>query len=589
MKRATLLSMEGLSKTREILDQREADLAIINSTMLNVYTGEWLENQAITINDEWIIYVGDNPGESIGPDTNVIDAGGKVVIPGLIDAHTHPADCFYQPEEFLKHSILNGTTTVIAEAIEPYCILKKKGVEDFLDAFIDQPINIFATVPPLVSTSESFPPISKKDLQNLLLRNDVIGLGESYWQGVLRKPDVFLERYKQTLDAGKRIEGHSAGARGRILMTYFATGVSSCHEPTTADEVLERLRLGIYVMVREGSIRRELEGISGIQDKNIDMGRLILVSDGITAFDLINIGYMDAIVQKAIDYGFSPATAIGMATLNPATYFGLDGVLGGISPGKYANILILPDTETIKAELVISRGRVVAKDNKLIVSPKPYTFSKESLNSIHLPREFNSSDFEIHAPRDVSQIKARVIHLITDLVTKEMIVTLPVKDHKIQLDGQDDIIKVAAIDRMNNPRKTFLGLLKGFGLKEGAFASSSGWDTSDIIVVGANDKDMAFAVNRIKALNGGAVLCANNKILSEIPMPILGLMSNLSMENIARAVSDLFTKIKELGTRLTDPYRTLVTLTGSAIPFIRICEEGLVDIKSGKMLSLFIE
>jgi adenine deaminase len=592
MTRHGLLSIGGTDRAGELirvtLGKEKADLAIVNARLLNVYTGELQDHHSVAIKGEWIAYVGDDPGDTIGPHTEIIDAKEKTVIPGLIDGHAHLSGPF-TVSEFLQYAMQGGTTTIITETMEPFAIMGYEGVVDFLNSLRDQPIKIFATAPSMVSISKKARGIPGETLRKLLLRDDVLGLGESYWQAVVQEPEEFLPIFKEALHLGGRLEGHSAGAKGRKLMAYLAAGISSCHEPINAEEVLERLRLGMHVMVREGSIRRDLAPISRIKDAGVDLRRLILVTDGIEPGDLLEKGYMEFVVQKAIDCGFDPVHAIQMATINVAEYFFVDGMIGGIAPGKYADMLIIPDPGDIKAEYVISKGKIIAREGDLLVSPKKHVFSPDSLNSIHLLRGLEPSDFSIPVKKDSSQVSVRVIDQVTDLVTKELIVSVPVIDGEIRSDASRDILKVAAIDRRYFPGKTFVGLIRGFHLSTGAIACSAAWDTSDIIVVGENDKDMAGAVNRIYALHGGAVACAGGKILAEIPLPIFGIIADMPIVMLAKRVEEIKRVIKSLGFPFDNPLLTLVTLTGAAIPFLRICEEGLVNLQDGKALGLIVD
>ena len=586
-----LLSIEGIDRAKElinvILGKEKADLTIINATILNVYTGELLDHYSVSIKGEWIAYVGKNPEDTIGPHTKIIDAKGKTIIPGLIDGHAHLAWIF-NISEFLLYAMQGGTTTIITETMETFPVMGYEGVVDFLSSLADQPIKIFGTAPSMVSISKKALGISKTTLKKLLSRDDILGLGESYWQVVMQEPEKFLPIFKETLRLGKRLEGHSAGAKGKKLMAYIAPGISSCHEPINAEEVLERLRLGMHVMIREGSIRRDLAPISRIKDTGVDLRRLILVTDGIEPGDLLEKGYMEFVVQKAIDCGFDPVDAIQMATINVAEHFFLDGIVGGIAPGKYADILIIPDPRIIKAEYVISKGKIIAREGNLLVSPRKHVFSRDNLNSIHLLRELEPSDFSIQVKKKSVHVNVRVIDQVTDLVTKELIISLPVIDGEIRQDVSKDILKVAAIDRRYFPGKIFVGLIRGFRLKGGAIACSAAWDTSDIIVVGENDKDMAGAVNRIYALQGGAVVYSGGKILAEIPLPVFGIIADMPIKMLAKRMEDITRVIKDLGFPFDNPLLTLVTLTGAAIPFFRICEEGLVNLKDGKTLGLIV-
>jgi len=592
MKRYGLLSIEGSDGARKvinvILGKEKADLAIINGNLLNVYTGELLDHYSVTIKGEWIAYVGNNPENTIGSNTKVIDVKGKTIIPGFIDGHTHLV-WLSNASEFLKYTMTGGTTTIITETMEAFPTMGYEGVVDFLASLSDQPVKIFATAPSMVSISKKAQGISKKTLRKLLTRDDIVGLGESYWQTVLQKPEKYLPIFAETLNYGKQLEGHSAGAKKEKLMAYIASGISSCHEPINTEEVLERLRLGIHVMIREGSIRSDLASISRIKDSGIDFRRLILVTDGLEPVDLLERGYMEAVVQKAIDLGFDPVTAIQMATINVAEHFALEGIIGGIAPGKYADMIVIPNPEVIKAEYVVSKGKIIARKGRLLESPRKHAFSTSSLNSIHLLRKLQPDDFSLSVNKKSSHVTVRVIDQITDLVTKERILSVPVVEGEIRSDVGRDILKVAAIERRYASGKMFVGLIRGFQLKTGAIACSAAWDTSDIIVVGENDADMAGAVNRIYELQGGAVVYAKGKVLEEIPLPLFGIMTDMSIEILAKRMEEIKKITKDLGFPFDDPLLTLVTLTGAAIPFLRICEEGLVNLKDGKTLGLIVK
>jgi adenine deaminase len=495
----------------------------------------------------------------------------------------------FTPAEFLRYAMAGGTTTIVTETLEPYPVCGYAGVVDFLESLKDQPIKILATAPAMVSISSAARGISQDDLAKLLARDDIIGLGESYWQSILQYPEDILPQYEQTLLAGKTLEGHSAGAGDKKLAAYVAAGISSCHEPINAEQVLERLRLGLHILVREGSIRRDLEEIAQIKDRGIDLRRLILSTDGIEPRDLIEKGYMEYVLQKAIDYGFDPIAAVQMATLNVAEHFSLDTLIGGIAPGRFADMLMIPDLKTINALLVISNGKVIARDGKPTAAPRGHTFTKESLNSVNLVEKFKPSDFIIDGGNGSQTRIVKVINMVTDLVTTELEMEWPVDGGEIKSDVAQGVIKVAAIDRTHNPGKMTVGLIKGFGLKSGAMACSAGWDSSDIIVVGTNDADMADAVNRIHALQGAAVVYENGKILAELPLPVFGIMSELPIETIAQRLVAIKKAVSDRGVAFPDPLLSLITLTGAAIPYLRICEEGLVNLKTGKIIGLFTD
>jgi adenine deaminase len=570
------------------LGEALADLAIVNGDVVNVFTGEVLKGNNVLIKGDTIAYVGRNAVKSIGPSTQVIDAKGKILIPGLIDSHTH-IDEICLVSELVKCALKGSTTTIITEVATIGSLLGYQGVLEFLKATRNQPVKIFITVPPVVSTSLSTnesAAITPLEMRRLLRQNDVMGLGELSWAQVNENNPRLLDVIALTVNSGKRVDGHSAGAKENKLQAYITTGVSSCHEPITAEEILERLRLGLFVQIREGLVRKELETVSQIKDERIDFSNLAICADGVAPRQLINDGYMDFVVQKAIDYGFNPVLAIQMATINIARHYGLDFV-GGIAPGKLADIAIIPDLRTIRAEYVVANGKIAVRNKQLVIETREHSYPKSLYDTIRLKQDFSASDFAIQANANRST-KVRIIKQVSDLLTKEEIIEMPVTEGLIRVDVSRDILKVAAIDRYWRPGKFALGLIRGFGLKRGAMATSVTWDCSDIIVVGANEPDMARAVNRIKELKGGIVIYAGGEVLTELPLPVAGLFSEESMEAIANKLDDIQRTAEELGTRLPDIRLSLEILATPFIPFLRICEQGLFDLRQNKLVDFFV-
>lgn len=572
------------------LGEAEADLAIVNGSVVNVYTGEVLEGASVLIKGDKIAYVGKNGGKSIGSLTKVVDAGGKTLIPGLIDGHAH-LDSTYSISELSRYAVAGGTTTIITETSCIAAVLAYEGISALLRSGKNQQIRFFFTVPPMVTLSPVTEEhaITVKELRRLLRRKEVIGLGEPYWSGVVGGNQRVLELIAETIRMGRKVEGHSAGASSNKLQAYISSGVSSCHEPITAEEVMERLRLGLFTFIREGEIRRDLEAIAKIRDENIGLTQLALATDGIAPGQLINNGYMDFVVQKAINLGFNPILAVQMASIHPARYFGLDHLIGGIAPGKYADIIIVPDLRTIRAEWVISNGQVVFQNGRLVVPPKRYKYPSSVRNSVRLTQDFKAEDFAIPVESSRSQMKARLMDQVTNLVTRESLADMPVSDGQLKPDASRDILKVAAIERSYRTGKHFVGLIRGIGLKHGAIGTSYVWDCGDIIVVGADETDMAQVVNRIKELNGGIVVCAGNRILAEIALPVAGTISTEPMETVAGRLHEIQRAVTDLGCNSPDIRTTLAVLPTPAIPFLRICEHGLFNLRQNQIVDLIVE
>jgi adenine deaminase len=571
---------------RVALGEEPADLVVTNADLVNVYTGEIQKNMSVAVKGPWIARVSTDIRDVIGPATRKIDASGRVLLPGLIDGHTHLA-WMYTAAEFAPFAAASGVTTLVTETLEPFPMAGLAGVLDFLDSFRGQPVRILATAPVMVSISPAARGIAVEDLALLLERDDVLGLGESYWQAVLQEPEIYLRAMEQTLRSGKVIEGHTAGASEKKLAAYVAAGITSCHEPIDAEQTLSRLRAGAHVMVREGSIRRDLESIARIRGAGVDLRRMVLASDGASPGDLMDGKYMDFVVRKAISCGFAPIEAIQMATLNVAEHFRLDGILGGIAPGRLADMVLVQTLAEFKPEAVLCNGELIFQHGRLLKPPRRHPFSAQSLNTVRLPRLLAADDFSIRLNQNPTTARVRVMEMVSDLVTAERHLDLPVSNGELQADPANGLCKIAAVDRTHHPGKLFTGLIKGFGLTRGAVACSAAWDSSDIVVIGANASDMAGAVNRVAELQGGAVLFDDSRVAAEIALPIFGILCDLSVATLADRLQEFKLAMLELGVIFPDPLLSLITLTGAAIPYLRICEEGLVNLKDGKIGGIF--
>ena len=563
------------------LGQEEADIVITGGDVVNVYSGELLRNYSVAIRGEGIAYVGPDPRHTIGPQTKIIDATGKVLVPGFIDGHAHMI-YYCTPDELLRYVIKGGTTTIITEVMEITFASGYHGLTEYLNALKGQPLKIFATVPPSITLSrqvrQRIPTLEQ--LYELLQREEIVGVGEGYWQEVIRGDQNFPALAVESLKLRKPVEGHAAGCQAEKLQAYLTLGISSCHESVTMEEVIEKLRLGVFAMIREGSVRKELETICSIKDKSIDLRRVSLVTDGIDPRELMEKGYIECAVQRAIDLGFDPITAIQMVTLNPAEHFHLDAILGGIAPGKYADIVIIPDLRTIKAECVISNGQIIARDGELLIKPHKVSLPLKGTENIRV----SPADFTIQA-EGKGPLKVRVIDQVTGLVTRETIINMFPQNGELRADPEYDLLKVSLI---NCEGEIFTGFVRGFGIKRGALATSTGWETAGIIVVGTDEQSMAGAVNRVSALGGGIALYADGQRLAELPLPIAGILPNLPIEEIAKKLNEIQDKAKKLGFRFDDAPLTLSILSTPAIPFLRISESGFVDLKTGQVLSLLV-
>ncbi len=551
------------------------DTAITGATVFNAYTGEFIPGQSVWIKGRKIAYVGPEQEILREKDTRILDAEGKVLLPGLIDGHTH---IIFRSgvEEFVKHVIPGGTTTVITETLELATSFGKEGIFCLVDAIQQQPIRFFFTVAPicgLTAEQETQAP-SNEELHELLEDPRCLGVGEIYWGNLFlgsSQGERIRELASLSLGLGKRVEGHSAGARGRKLQAYTCFGVSSCHEPVNEEQVLERLRLGYWVMVREGSIRKELEGIKGIFERSIDFRRLILSTDGVDPEGFLEEGYLDASLRSVLRLGVPPALAYQMVTLNVAEHFRLDHVIGSIAPGKMADLVIIPSPEEYSPQLVMCSGRVTYKDGQRTVEPRKISFPD------HLFHSVKAADFTF--PPLPQKGKARAIELVNRLVTQERILDLDNREES------SDVIMALALDRIDKG-EGFLGLLKGYGLQTGACGTTMSWDSGDMIVVGCDDRSMKTVIERLRVLGGGAVYARGEEIVSEFAAPLCGIVSLKPMETVAKEVKHLEDALRNHGVLWEKPLLTLDTLSTAAIPHFRLTHAGYVRLKDREVLTV---
>jgi len=557
------------------LGNEPADLVIRDGILMDVYTGRVVPHRSVAVAGRWIAYVGPDAVYAIGERTRVIEADGRVIAPGFIDPHTHIAN-FWNISDFLQYAIPGGTTTYITE-VEGFCFASgAEGFRAFLDQVRDRPVKIYCLIPPMVSTSPAAAArfITAEETRGLLRDEQVIGLGESYWQSAILTPDDrIIHLIQETVKAGKTVEGHAAGAVDRRLAAYAAAGATSCHEAVSSEDVLSRLEMGYCVMLREGHVRKDLESIRPLIGK-IDLSRCTLATDGADPEFLLSEGYFTDVIQKAVEMGLEPIEAIRMATLNPAAHFGLDHLIGGIAPGRFADILILPAPETMSPDLVISEGRVIAEGGTTLIPLPRVPHPDQILKTVHIPL---IAPEKLAVPLSACSKPGGVRTMDIQengLVAREGFAEVSSEKETVSPDPGSDLLKIVFIERVSGRGERFVGFVRGWGQKRGAVASSLVWDASGIVAIGADDLDLAGAINRVIELQGGTVLALGGEIAREIPFPIGGYSSERRIEELTAEASALQKAVRDLGSNLPSPRLTLETLASAAIPFIRITEKG---------------
>ena len=571
--------MEDMETRRQLsevaLGNVPVDSVITHGKLCNVYTREFIPDQAIWVKNGRIAYVGPDHDPLKDRESQVIDSGGMVLLPGLIDGHTHLTASKTLVDEFVKHVIPTGTTTVVTETMELGSVAGKDGIEWLVRELDGQPIRFFYTIPPLcgLTPSEEVAAPSNEALVPFLKDPRCVGLGEVYWSNLFLKGSQskrVLELVSMTHGLEKRVEGHTAGASGKKLQAYTCFGVSSCHEPISEKEVLERLRLGYWVMVREGSVRQELPAIRKLFDRKLDFRRVTLSTDSVDPIDFIEKGYLDASLRTAIKLGVAPELAYQMVTINVAEHFHLDHLIGSLAPGKMADIVISLSPEEYSPQLVMAQGKLIFKEGKTLVSPRKPTVPETLCNTVKIG--------SYALPPIPSTGKVRAMDLVTGLVTKETIV------HLDQAEDAKDLVLALALDRLGSG-KAFLGFLRGFGLKKGAIGSTMAWDTGDMIAVASDIPSLEAVIQRLKEVGGGVVFAEKNEIVAELQAHVCGILSTKTMEETRQEMKQLENVLKENGVPWEKPLLTLDTLTGCAIPHLRITHHGYVRMKDRQVLS----
>jgi adenine deaminase len=566
-------------KTRERLSEvalgnEPPDTIISNGTVFNVFTGEFIPRQSIWIKDGKIAYVGPDHDPARTEQTQVIDADAMVLLPGLVEGHTHVTSNRSGVEEFIRHVIPSGVTTVVTETIELGTIAGKRGFEFLLRGLEGQPIRFYHTVAPLcgLTPATETNALTEEEFLPFLQDPRCLGVGEIYWANLFLEGNQG-ERLRRlssiALDLGKRVEGHSAGATGRKLQAYACFGVSSCHEPITESEVLERLRLGYWVMIREGAVRKELEAVKGIFGKKVDLRRLALSTDGMDPEGFLKEGYLDASLKRALEFGAPPGLAYQMVTINVAEHFRLDHQLGSLSPGKMADLVVIPSPDRYSPQLVMCDGKVIFKDGKAVTEPRGIFFPEDLFETVKV------SDYQM--PQPPARGKVRAIELVTRLVTKERIIDLDDPGEP------GDLAMIFALDRLGSG-KGFMGYLQGFGLQKGACGSTMCWDTIDMIVVGCDRQSIRTVIERLREIGGGAAYAVGEEIVSEFRAPLCGVLSLEPMKTVRDEIKNLEEVLRRNGVRWEKPLLTIDTLGSPAIPHLKITHEGYVRLKDREIL-----
>ena len=547
-----------------------ADLVVTGGKVLSVFTKEWLEMD-VAIVDGHVVGLGRYDGGER------LDVAGGYLVPGFIDAHMHIESSKLTVDEFARAVLAQGTTTVVADPHEIANVLGTDGIHWLLDSCADLPLDVFVMAPSCVPASRfesPHRPFTTGDIESLLRRHRTIGVAEMMnFPGVIAGTEAEVAKLQTGLT--DHVDGHAPGVRGPALNAYVAAGIRSDHEATTYEEALEKRRLGMWVMLREASIARNLRDLLPLV-KRYGSERCMFCTDDREPGFIVEEGHINQMVRVAVAEGISPEDAVVMATLNPASYHRL-WQLGAIAPGYQADILVLDDLRTFNPRQVLKRG-AAPRFVKLEVP-------EWVRQTVHLADVDASSFYVAAGPRRI-----RVMRVIpSQLLTGIELVEPTTRDGCIVADPKRDLVKIAVLERHHASGRVGLGFATNVGLQRGAFASTVAHDAHNVVALGVDDADMAACANRMVEIGGGIVIADGGRVVEELPLPVAGLMSDQPLAAVHERLSSMERRLAAMGVTMSAPFMTLSFLALSVIPELKITDRGLVDVARFQLVPLGVE
>ena len=547
-----------------------ADLVVTGGKVLSVFTKEWLEVD-VAIVDGHVVGLGRYDGGER------LDVAGAYLVPGFIDAHMHIESSKLTVDEFARAVLAQGTTTVVADPHEIANVLGTDGIHWLLDSCADQPLDVFVMAPSCVPASRfesPHRPFTTGDIESLLRRHRTIGVAEMMnCPGVIAGSEAEVAKLQTGLT--DHVDGHAPGVRGPALNAYVVAGIRSDHEATTYEEALEKRRLGMWVMLREASIARNLRDLLPLV-KRYGSERCMFCTDDREPGFIVEEGHINQMVRVAVAEGISPEDAVVMATLNPASYHRL-WQLGAIAPGYQADILVLDDLRTFNPRQVLKRG-AAPRFVKLEVP-------EWVRQTVHLADVDASSFYVAAGPRRI-----RVMRVIpSQLLTGIELVEPTTRDGCIVADPKRDLVKIAVLERHHASGRVGLGFATNVGLQRGAFASTVAHDAHNLVALGVDDADMAACANRMVEIGGGIVIADGGRVVEELPLPVAGLMSDQPLAAVHERLSSMERRLAAMGVTMSAPFMTLSFLALSVIPELKITDRGLVDVARFELVPLGVE
>ena len=579
------------------MGRQPADTVIRQGRWVNVHSGEIIPGIDIAIADGRFAYVGADASHAIGAATQVIEADGRYMVPGLCDGHMHVESGMVTVTEFARAVLPHGTTSMFIDPHEIANVLGLPGVRLMHDEAAGLPLNVFVQMPSCVPSApgleNSGAELGPAEVREAMAWPNIIGLGEMMnFPGVIAGDAKMLDEIAATQNAGKTVGGHYASPDlGPAFHAYAAAGPADDHEGTRAEDAIARVRQGMRAMLRLGSAWYDVAAqVKAITESGLDPRNFILCTDDSHSGTLVNDGHMNRVVRHAIAQGLKPIIAIQMATLNTAQHFGLERELGSITPGRRADLLLTSDLVALPVELVMARGIVMAEHGKLTADIKAFAYPASAKNTVNMKRDLTARDFDIVAPKGANEVTARVIGVVENQApTKALQKRLTVNSGLVEAEATSGVCQIALVERHRATGTVVNAFVSGFGYDtDCAVASTVAHDSHHMIVVGTSKADMAMAANILRQIGGGVVVVSKGIELARVELPIAGLMSDERAEIVAVKAEKMVAAMKACGCTLNNAYMQHSLLALVVIPELRISDVGLVDVTKFEKVELFV-
>ncbi|MHA1198438.1 MAG: adenine deaminase [Candidatus Heimdallarchaeaceae archaeon] len=583
--------------TKELIDSAmakiKADIILRGGKYVNVYTKELLKAD-IVITSNKIVHIGSDTTEFEGNKTKIISLNDEIICPGLIESHIHIESSMLTLSEFSKAVIPHGTTTLVIDPHELANVSGIPGLNILIEESKNLPLRYLIEAPSCVPSLPGFETsgavLDKDDVDELLSRDEIFALAEMMnYPGVFLGFDEVVSKINSAKKYDKKIEGHAPLLQGKELQAYIAAGISSDHEATSSEEVLEKLRLGMKLQIRQGSYAKDLENIfTDLDLEDIDSRNIIMASDDRNPIDLKEHGHLDYTYRLLLKSGVNPLEAIQMLTLNPAIHLGLEDLIGGIAPGKNADLIVINNLEDFDVKMVVANGRLVFNQGELIwkEQAKSYpNFILDSLNNLQIP---SVQELKVTTNKE-KEVEVRVIGVEDhSLITQKLSAVLNIENGIILPNLEDDILPIVIINRHTNDVKIGKGFVKGLGIRNGALASTVAHDSHQLICVGTDYNLMLKAIEVVKSMKGGQVVVTSDKITS-LQLSFAGIMSIKSLEVVVEETKALHKAVFELNPKVSEPFMALAFIALPVIPHLKITDFGLVDVDNFELVNVELE